>query len=89
MKPSPLIVDPQTKRLFALVDVKDGTLYASNTSSEFSPIKGERGAGKYSHWEVNIFTTIETAKRSAADAMLHEGVELAPREVTITPKVSA
>lgn len=66
---APLIVDSGMRRFWALIDPKDGTLYARSLSADFSPRKGENGAGEWSHWDIPLFASLAVARRAAAEEL--------------------
>lgn len=72
----PLIVDKKTKRFWALIDKRGGTLWCSNVSSEIDH-------ASESHDEVVLYTSAATAMRAAAAEQLDNDANVAPVEVII------
>ncbi len=75
----PLIVDRKMRRFWVLIEKKDGTMWANRVSAEYS-------VDRMGDYEVDLFTSLETAERAAAHEKLDYGADLVPVEVEILAK---
>ena len=73
LRMTPLIVNSRTRRFFALVDQKDGTLWCLKIGTEFGD-----------HDEITLYTSLDVAECSAAYERLHNSAKLKAIEVVVS-----